>query len=548
MSGHSNDYDAIIIGSGAGGLTAAVAMARAGKRVAVFEQHYLPGGWCHSFSLGGYKFSPGVHYIGALGPGGYMRRIYEGLGVANDLTFLELNPDGYDHVHIGDERFDIPKGRENLADRLKRRFPREARGIDGYLASCARMSDQLSEGLAVKTFGDAVKAGWAMRDVLRYGLMPLDRFLDRFTKEPLLRAILTIQAGDHGVGPSRAVTAVHASVQAHYFDGGWYPKGGAKALPKAFLKELRRNGGEIHVRTGVERILVEGAGSSRTAVGVRLHKGDEVRAPLVISNADPAVTYGRLIDAEHVPSRIRRRLGRTRWSISALSLFLAVDKDVRAEGLDSGNYWWSKTPDIDAAYRQARLPNVEDIQEFSASFLTCTTLKDPSKHTPGEPHTMEAFTFVSPEAFRRWQGSRYGDRPQEYQRVKEQLTDKVFAALEHTLPGLRDATVFSELGTPLTNSHYVAATRGNLYGTEKTWREVGPFAWPVKTPIAGLLMCGASTVGHGVAGATMSGLVAARLALGCRHRDLFRPEGQQLTCLPADAVRRAAPQSEEIAA
>lgn len=60
------DYDAIIIGSGAGGLTAAVALARAGKKVLVLEQHDRPGGWTHSFTLEGYRFSPGAHYIGDL--------------------------------------------------------------------------------------------------------------------------------------------------------------------------------------------------------------------------------------------------------------------------------------------------------------------------------------------------------------------------------------------------------------------------------------------------------------------------------------------------
>ena len=156
-----------MIGSGASGLTAAVALPQAGQKVLVCEQHDVSGGWTHSLTLNGYRFSPGVHYIGGIEHGGSLRKSLEDLGVSKDHAFCALYPDGYDHIVIGDKQYDFLKGKEKLAARLKEYFQHEAEGIDDYLDTAEKIVAALSGLGRAKGAVETAKAAGRATSILR---------------------------------------------------------------------------------------------------------------------------------------------------------------------------------------------------------------------------------------------------------------------------------------------------------------------------------------------------------------------------------------------
>ena len=124
-------YDALIIGSGIGGLTTASLLSDLGWKVAVLEQHYTAGGNTHSYERAGYDWDVGVHYLGDLGTRTTTRRMFDWLS-QGQLHWAPMDAH-YDRFFIGDRVYDAVAGREAFRDNLVGHFPREAQAIDRYL-------------------------------------------------------------------------------------------------------------------------------------------------------------------------------------------------------------------------------------------------------------------------------------------------------------------------------------------------------------------------------------------------------------------------------
>ena len=517
----SEEFDTIVIGSGAGGLAAAICLAKSGQKVLVLEQHYVPGGWCHSFHLNGQRFSPGVHYIGLLGEGESTNALYRGLGVANDLVFFRMNPKGYEHCRIGNETIDMPAGIDSLYEHLVKQFPHEKKGLKKYLDLVQKVSQQVQLIPKMKGFWDHLTIPFRTKEMGKYALFSLKRVIDWHIKDPLLKAILNIQCGDHGLPPYKASFPVHCVVMYHYFSGAYYPMGGGAGIVKAMTNTFKKLGGELHVQQSVKKIRIE----NNSAVGVELENGQFIRAKQILSNADPNATYLKLVGEKHLSPALLKKLNATKYSVTSLILFLTLDMDVRKAGLDSGNVWSLKDNNLDGLYDELKDTNILEGKEFPAVFLSCPTLKDPASFN-GRYYNIEVVTFIDNESFDSF--TKEGDyRSERYEQHKDILITKFMNNVEKVIPGAKQHVVQVELGTPQTNMHFIKSTNGNVYGTEKKFTQIGPFAFKNKSEIKNLFLCGASTLSHGVGGAAYSGVEAAAQILNKTSEELLVSDENQ---------------------
>ena len=363
-------------------------------------------------------------------------------------------------------------------------------------------------------------------------LFSLKRVVDWHIKDPLLKNILNIQCGDHGVQPRKAAFPLHCALMNHYFQGGFYPMGGGGALIKAMTNTLKKYGGEIRTSTAVKKILIQESGEKK-AIGVETEKGKQIFAANVVSNADPGITYLNLVGREHISAKLQKKLDKTEYSSTTLMLFLTVDMDLRKAGFDSGNIWMMPDKDADEHYDRMRDGNLSQGDTFEGMFISCTSLKDPVSYD-GKYHTVEAITLVDYKAFEKFKNENE-QRSEAYIMFKKKLTRKMINGVEKAIPNIGKHIVHAELGTPITNEYYVNTTRGNIYGTEKSLKNIGPFAFKAKSEIKNLYLCGASILSHGVAGASHSGVDTAGIILGKHPDELKKPsENQQIRIYEAE--------------
>lgn len=496
-------FDAIVIGSGIGGLACACALTRSGMKVLVLESHFAVGGLTQTFSRKGFTWAVGLHYLGAMGEGGSARKVLDWLS-GGAIRFVPSGP-VYDTVHLpGDFEFQFVRPQAALVAELKERFPASTAEIDAFfeaLEDAERASRSIYEQRAMPALLGQTSRFLHRSTINKWWGRTTEAVLHEMISDPLLRAVLASQRGDYGPDPRESSFGLHAVVTRHYMQGAYFPVGGADAIAAGLVPVIEGGGGEVRTRARVVDILVD-----RNAVtGVRLMNGLEEHCPLVFSDVGARNTIMQLLPEYLRESEWAHEIRALRPSACHIGMYLGFDGDIRNRGATRSNQWFYESLDIaDGLWRDpANQPSAPGL------YVTFPSLKDATNDTPNQKHTAELVAFTDWEVFGRWENSKPGQRPPDYLELKETITRHLAAQFARLFPALAPLIVHTELSTPLSSVAFTAAEHGGVYGLEASPRRFLSTALRAKTPVPGLYLTGQDVGSAGIPGAMMGGVLSA---------------------------------------
>lgn len=524
-----SNLDAIVIGSGIGGLGLAVLLAKVGKRVLVLEQHDRSGGCCHTFTEKGFEFDVGIHYIGDLLEHKPFRCMLDQL--TNGQLQWEPLRNPFDQVVIGpaDNRrvYPIYSGRDRYPSELKKCFPGEEKAIDEYI----RLSKKAGRSI------------WLMA-VLKICPLPLAKFLvytglaerisfffkmasrsvtdvvNELTENKDLRAVFSYIFGTYGNIPKDSSFSMHSLLTCHYLNGAWYPKGGASEIAYHMIPIIEKAGGACLVRAPVNRILFN---DSKEAIGVSVMKGQEevhIHAPMIISNAGIFNTYQKLLPKElQAMPDIQNQLGMMKNGEGGLSIFLGLNGTKEDLGLEADNYWIFRENNLDELCETyLRGDREESAKKVPLLFLASPSAKDPTwQERSPEKSTLSLVSFANYEWFEEWKDGKVTNRGTDYKQLKEAFIDSILEVVMEIFPKInRDKIEFIDAGTPITNTHYIGAPKGEIYGADhgiaRFSAKLNSTVRP-QTPLKNLYLTGQDVFLCGFAGALAGALTCGSVIL-----------------------------------
>ncbi|RZM79506.1 phytoene desaturase family protein [Leptolyngbya iicbica] len=509
-------FDFVILGAGLGGLAAAAGLTRQGYRVAVLEKHYLPGGCCHTFDYGHYRFCADVHYISQCAPHQAIGQFLSYLDRA--VAFNSLDPEGIDRIITPEVDFKIPLGWENLRTRLIDTFPQETDAINRYCDTIQQLHTEMAAlGQEVnwydRKWSDWLKLPqyWQLYTKRHWTLQDL---YDRIGLSPTLQNLLAGQSGDYALPPNEIALITHTALVWDYSEGAYYPKHHFKHFVDTIVDAITTGGGFVKLMTPVEHIEVAQGQVQYVVAGGTAYQADQA----YISDLDPKLTVNLMHSPQALSQRETRRLTDYEYSASAFNIYLGLDDRFEPEryGLGNWNIWYYPTGDLNREYQK----QLQGDLSHPWIFLSCPTLKstEPGMAPPGH-HVLEIATVCPYEPFAQLRERDLAA----YKAQKREVYQQVMTSVRDLIPDVDAYARLKVYGTPTTSEHYLGQPQGNIYGAKLIPQQVGLHRLGYTTELPNLYLVGASAGYPSVPGVISNGMDVVELITGRSVRQPTAP-------------------------
>lgn len=499
-------YDAIIIGAGLSGLTAASLLSKRGLKTLVLEHSGNPGGSCGIFKRDGVIFDQAAAMLYGFGEEGFNSHRF--LFNALEEPFEVIRHDLLYVVCFQGHRIRFYPDLSRFIEELSTVFPSQAKNIRRFytdMHTCYRhvISETPSyttpdESDPFSSFKNVMRHPFSYIRFLSYLNQSAENLLKKYFTDPDILLFFNKLTSTYCYATVKEAPAILASVMFidNHVGGSYYPAGSTLFLPGKLEKAIEENGGDIRYDSTVLKILTE----HEKAVGVLLENGDSIYGKNIIYSGTVWNLYQKLLSSQTLVQKeiiFQEQIP----TYSSIVLYALVSASVI-------------TPDSCPIEMLAANPDRIDESEITLYILSLddTTLCKEGTHTVvAIGPTFRDWNCLSLETYSQW---------------KEEETGRILSVLENRFPGFKQNLLHCELATPKTIEHYTMKNNGAAAGPKQMLGQHMLLRQPIRSRFPNLFVCGDSTtMGTGTPTVTTSGIAAANAVLKKEGMDpfLYRP-------------------------
>ena len=433
----------VIIGSGLGGLSCGVVLAKNGYDITVLEQGAQIGGCLQCFTRQNAKFETGMHFVGSAAKGQTLDRLMNYLEIRKDIRLAELDRTGYEVISLNGNLYKYANGREAFIKQMSDYFPHQHENLVRFYDLVDRVAGASSlHSLKYAETDAAINTEYQLRSI--------NNVIDSIITDPLLAKVLVGNLPLYAAEKDKTPFSTYAFIMDFYNQSAFRIVGGSDSVARSMQQTIQRYGGRVLKRHQVTRIVCD----DTHAVGVEVNGSQFIEADIVISDAHPMRTL-ELIDSKIIRPVFRKRINSMPQTVGGFSVYLEF-KDATVPYMNYNYYGYNQgTPWGCERYDENTWPK---------GFLYMHFCQD---NTPVFAKTGVVLSYMQMDEVRRWMGTQVGKRGQDYEDFKNRKSELLLNSLECHFPGIRHSIKNIYTSTPLTYQNYTGTQDGSMYGIAK---------------------------------------------------------------------------------